>query len=174
MTIVCISGYVGSGKTTVALKLAELLDYPHLNITCKDIARERGMKLEEVQKLAEEDRNIDIELDKLIVKRAREMGGCVVSTWLSPWMIPESFKAWLEASPGMRASRVAGRENITAAQALEHVNTRDSQNIERYKKLYSIDISKHEMFNLVIANENKSAEEVAGVIAKALKEFEGR
>ena len=170
MPIICISGFVGSGKTSVALRLAELLDYPHLNITFKDLAKKRGVSLREMQKLAETDKKIDTELDELIKSRAREMGNCVVSTWLGPWMIPESFKVWLKATPETRARRVAGREGIPETTAMEQLLMREGQNIERYKKLYSIDISKHEMFDMEIDTEDKGVEEVAGAIARELKD----
>ncbi|MCX8166624.1 MAG: cytidylate kinase family protein [Candidatus Micrarchaeota archaeon] len=166
---ICISGFAGSGKTTVANKLSEMLKFPVINITFKDLAKAKGVNLEEIQKLAEKDPNIDLELDRLIVEKASQNQNCIISTWLSPWIIKDAdLRVFLFAPLETRAKRVAQRDNIDFTKALKHVKRRDSQNIRRYKKLYKIDIRNTEIFDMLINTKDLEVLQVAELIIKWL------
>ena len=54
-------------------------------------------------------------------------------------------------------------------QAIQHVEKRDKQNIERYMKHYGIDILNHENFDLVINSEKFGIDECASIIIAAVK-----
>ena len=85
-------------------------------------------------------------------------GKCVVTTWLGPWMAPgQVFRVWLDVPEETRAQRLAGRENISSGEALTHIQKRDSDNRERYKKVYGIDIFEQAGFDLVIDAPSKTA-----------------
>ena len=162
---ICIAGFAGCGKTTVARIVSELSGLDMLNITFKDIAQEKGISFEEIQKLAEKDPSIDRELDAFLVKRSDALGNCVVSTWLCPWIIKDAdIRVCLEAGLEERARRIAGREKLSYQDAFRHAKQRDVQNIERYKKLYGIDITERNVFDLVINSEKVSAEQAAKLI----------
>ncbi|MEM3609466.1 MAG: cytidylate kinase family protein [Candidatus Anstonellales archaeon] len=162
---ICISGFAGSGKTTIAKKLSEKLKYPIINITFKDLAKEKNLTLEEVQKLAEKDKNIDLELDNLIIKKAKELDNCIISTWLGPWVIKDAdLRIFLFAPIEERAKRIAERDKMSFEEALDHIKKRDNQNIKRYKKLYKIDIRNTDIFDLVINTSKLSIEQTADLV----------
>jgi len=167
--IICIAGFAGSGKDTVGAMLAEKLKLKHIRFSFKEEAARRGMPLMEFQKLANKDKSIDLEMDKRIVEEA-EKGNCVVTTWLGPWKVKNAdLRVWLEASEGERSKRVSTRDNMSAAEALRHIRKRDEDNIKRYKRYYGIDITDKGVFDLIVKSDEKTPEEIAGLIIRELE-----
>ncbi len=167
---ICISGYAGSGKTTIANALSLKTNIPVLNITFKDLAKEHGTSLEELQKLAEHDRAIDKKLDELIISEASKMKNVIVSTWLAPWTIKDAdIKVFLEASISTRAARVAKRDKFALEEALQHVRERDSQNIQRYKRYYAINIEDKSIFDIIINTDKVTIEEAVEIIKSLIQ-----
>ena len=173
--IICIAGYTGSGKDTVADILAKRLNLPRVRLTFKDMARERGMTLMEFQKLASNDGGrIDREFDKRVAEEVQrlndEFGGCVVSTWIAAWMIKDAdFRVFLKASEEVRAQRVMKRDNLSFDDALAFIREKDRNNIERYKRYYGIDITDLSLFDLVIDTEHRKPEEIAEIIMRGIE-----
>ena len=64
--IISISGNHGSGKSTVAKKLAEHLSWPryYMGGLRREAAARRGMSLGEYNKLGESDPRTDLEVDE--------------------------------------------------------------------------------------------------------------
>ncbi|RLG57107.1 MAG: cytidylate kinase, partial [Candidatus Hydrothermarchaeota archaeon] len=64
--VITISGLIGSGKTTVAKALAEKLMLRHVQagMVFREMAKERGMSLQEFSKLAEKDKSFDRLVDE--------------------------------------------------------------------------------------------------------------
>jgi len=64
--IITISGKAGSGKSTVAKQLAKKLNLKHYSIgdIMRKLAKEKNISLNELSKLAEKDKTIDLTLDK--------------------------------------------------------------------------------------------------------------
>ena len=172
---IAISGFSGSGKTSLAKKLYSLLfsEYSELELikpTFKDIAKEKGMSLMEFQELAEKNHEIDKEFDNFILKKASESKDYIVATWLAIWLVEADVKVFLYSSVEERAKRIAKRDNLSYINALEHVKKRDSQNIERYKAIYNIDITKfNEKADIVINSSSYSVEQEAKIVLAALK-----
>jgi cytidylate kinase len=116
----------------------------------------------EFQKKANSDFNIDKKFDDALQDECKA-GKCVVATWLGPWMAPGNpFRVWLDVDEKVRAKRVAGREKLSIKEALSHIQKRDADNISRYKKVYGIDISDHDGFDLVIDANELSPKDLSG------------
>ena len=64
---ITISGDVGSGKSTIARKLAQKLGLTHYSMGAfmRELARKRGMNINEFSQVAEGDRTIDEDLDAM-------------------------------------------------------------------------------------------------------------
>ncbi|MCC7552840.1 cytidylate kinase family protein [Candidatus Micrarchaeota archaeon] len=164
--IICITGFTATGKDTTADYIAKKLNLPRVNYTFKDMAKERGIDLIELQKIAsQDDGEIDKEFDKKQVEEAqrlkREKGGCVVSTWIAPWMIKNvDFKIYLYATEEERIKRVLKRgDRQTKEEAKRYLKEKDWNNIDRYKKYYDIDIRDISNFDYVLDGTHLSIEE---------------
>ncbi|MCK4319495.1 cytidylate kinase family protein [Candidatus Micrarchaeota archaeon] len=166
--IIAISGYSGSGKNTLGEKIAEKLGFRVVSPTFKDLAKKEGIPLLELQKRALSDESIDRMFDKL-QKEEAEKGDCVFTTWLGPWMIETDFSIFILAPLEVRAKRIAKRDGMSFDEALRHVINRDLNNIQRYKKIYDIDISNLEGFDLAISSDTYSPEKMVEIVIKAIE-----
>ncbi len=184
---VIISGMSSVGKTTAADEIAQKYRLKHLagGDMLKQIAYERGYKLSgsdwwdtaEGMKFLSE-RKTDPEFDKLVDRKLAEAiqrGNVVVTSYPMPWLAKDDgLKLWFHASRKKRAERLAGRDKISGARALEIIKKRDLQNKRIYKKLYNIDFGKDlTPFNFVIDTNKMSAPEVAEAACKIVGEYEG-
>ncbi|MEM3422639.1 MAG: cytidylate kinase family protein [Candidatus Bilamarchaeaceae archaeon] len=171
--IIAVWGFTGSGKNTLGELLAKSLGYPVISPTFKDIAAKEGISLMEFQKKAELDHNIDKKFDELLKEQvAATKGNCVVTTWLGPWMVKADLRIKINVPLDVRAARVAKRDNISLEEARKHVEERDRQNIERYRKVYGIDITDDSIFDLQLDGEKNSPEELLRQVLYFIKKRE--
>lgn len=149
--IIAIAGPIGVGKSTVARALADRLGYRYISggEVFRDLARERGISVTEVNKLAETDPTLDRELDRRQHELAKA-GNCVVESRLAGWMTDADLKVWLRAPLEVRASRVARREGQEVASARRDLVERERSEWARYKAAYGIDIDDLGPYHLVV------------------------
>ena len=149
--IIAIAGPIGVGKTTIARALAERLKYRYISggQVFHEIARERGISVLEVNKLAETDPAIDREVDRRQHELASS-GNCVVESRLSGWMVDADLKVWLRAPVEVRAARVAKRERQRVELARAELLERERSEWARYKAAYNIDVDDLNPYHLVI------------------------
>lgn len=166
--IIAISGLAGSGKNTVGREVAKLLGWRIVEPTFKDLAAREGISLEQFQKKAAADFEIDKKFD-LELKLQCEGENCVVSTWLGPWMADGAFTVWLDVPLEIRAKRVAGREGILEGKAKASISERDEQNRQRYLKVYGININNHSGFDLILDASRLTPAVLAKKIVQAYK-----
>ncbi len=174
--IICISGFTATGKDSTADYIAKKLNLPRVNYTFKDLAKDKDISLIEFQKMASEDNGkIDKEFDKKLVKEAhrlnKEKGGCVVSTWISPWVLKDAdFRIFIYAKEEEKAKRLIKRGDLkTIKEALEHIKKREENNRKRYKKYYNIDIRDLSIFDIIIDNSDLKLEQTGEKILKEIK-----
>jgi cytidylate kinase len=146
--IICISGMAGSGKSTVAKRLAEFygLKYYSGGDALKAVAAEMGHKTtgegwwetaEGIKFLEKRLGNLEIDrkVDEKILDWANR-GGVVLDSWAMPWLLKKGFKIWLEASEKVRAQRLAERDILGLEEALRVLREKEAKTKAIYKKLY--------------------------------------
>ncbi|MEM0437806.1 MAG: cytidylate kinase family protein [Candidatus Micrarchaeia archaeon] len=168
---VCISGLTGSGKTTAAEHLAKLLGVPHIAFSMKDEAKARGISIVELQEIAARDSRIDLEFDKRQEEEMKKHQSFVTSTWLGAWIADADLNVWLYADDEVRARRVAGRDGMPVEEARKMMLKKDAQNVERYLKLYGINIADTGKFHLCINSGLLPPDKIAAMIARCLEEI---
>ena len=166
---IAVSGKSGCGNTTVSRLLAERLGLKTINYTFHDMARERGIRFEELCRLAENDNQYDLYLDRHQVELASS-GGCVLASRLAIWLLENAdLKVYLSASQAERARRIALREGLDPREAERSVEARDRRDRNRYRKLYKIDIDDYRFAHLVVDTERGDPGWVVETILTALE-----
>lgn len=165
---IAISGKSGCGNTTVSTLLAKKTGFPMVNFTFRQMAQERGIDFWTFCEMAEKDDNIDRELDKRMVEMAMQTENSILGSRLAIWNMQEAdLKVYLTASDEERARRITKREGGTIEEQLEITRRRDTNDTERYKRIYGIDNNDTSVADLVIDTEGKTPEEIVDIILNA-------
>lgn len=182
--IVTIAGKLGSGKSSTANRVAEILGYGRASTGdfMREIADRRGVTLGELGAIAETDPSVDEELDG----QNRTLGqkeNIVLDARLGFFFIPDSFKVFLELDPNVAAERilkdaeknparhkeVRGEYNTVEAISAA-ISTRLASERTRYLEKYGVkDQTAHENFDLVIDTNTLPLE---GVAQKIVEEYQ--
>ena len=172
---ITISGPPGSGKTTVCGKLSETLGLKAVVFgqVFRQLAAEKGLTLVELGKLAEQDPQIDADIDAKIVETARNSSDIILESRLSAYMLTRNgipaLRVFLEASPEVRFARIGIREEKELQHAIEETNARQASEAKRYKMYYDIDINDLSVYDLIINTDNLTPDEVLQKILDAVR-----
>lgn len=174
--IIAISGKAGSGKSTVARLLASKLGLRHYSIgdIMREMAREKGMTLVELNKKAETDITIDEELDGRL-KKFGKGDNFVIDGRLTAFFIPYAdVKIFLDADEEVRAGRImkdkrAVEKGEDLRQTLENVKLREASEKKRYRQYYGVDYHDKKLYDFVVDTTNLGAEDVVREIIKFIQ-----
>lgn len=173
--IITIAGKLGSGKSSTAKMVAQILDYKHYSTGdfMRSIANERGISLIELNKIAETDDSIDKALDDHNLEKGK-MENIVLDSRLGFYFIPSSFKVFLELDPSIASERIMEDRKSnpnrhteasgfdTKESIIKSINNRLLSERKRYKDIYNIeDHTLNNNFDLVINTEKIPLEEVS-------------
>ena len=165
--VIAIGGPIGDGKSTVARALAARLRLPVVSAggVFREVASRRDVSVVELNRLAENDPQIDRDLDRLQGELARG-GPCVVESRLSGWMVEADLKVWLDAPLEIRAARVAAREAQPVETARGDLLIREQSEWSRYKSLYGIDMADRAPFHVVIDTSRWDVDAIGDVLER--------
>ena len=172
--LVTISGLPGSGTSTVARLVADALGLERLDggTVFRSMAADRGMSVGEFSAVAELDATIDVELDRRLAARAAQ-GDVVLESRLAGWIASNerlpSVRVWIDCDADERARRVAGREHLDVAVALEANRVREGSERARYLAYYDLDIDDRTPYGLVLDSGRAAPEELVTAIVAAAR-----
>ena len=172
--IITLSGRPGSGKSSTADKVAELLNYRRFSSgdMVRKLLDDRDMTLEEFNERAEDEHELDHMIDERL-REFRDKNDVVIDSRLGFYWIPESFKVFLDldmevasariyndASDNAKRGKGAGRAT-SIAEVAKQVQERMQNERHRYRSLYGVDPYNTSNFDLVINTSRHSPQTVA-------------
>ena len=175
---IAISGLHGTGKSTIAKLIAEELKikFYSTGYMFRELAQEKEMTLEQLSMLAEDDRNIDQELDAKIKKYA-EQEECVLDNQLSPYLLGNiiEYCVLLKCAKDVRISRMADRDDDNIEEKISETLIREESEQKRFMDYYNIDVLDAQTilgtFDLIVDTTNTDKEGVFRIVSKAITEF---
>ena len=179
--VVCISGMAGTGKSTLAKKLAEKykLRYYSGGDALKELAAAEGYDSsssgwwESSEGLSflekrEQNHEFDRAVDSKLLEYAKQR--CVLlDSWTMPWLLKKGFKIWLSASEEKRAERISKRDKLSMDEALRVLKEKEARTRAIYRELYGFTLGEDfEPFDLILDTNNLNAGEVFYTLCRVI------
>ncbi|MHA1672780.1 MAG: (d)CMP kinase [Promethearchaeota archaeon] len=179
--IISLAGLHGTGKSTIARRLAETLGYAYYStgMAFRELAKERNLSLEEFSKTAEQDDTIDHQIDYKIVDLAKTKGNYVFEGQLPTYMIEKwrDYAILLTCQEEVRIRRMMERDGRNFEAQKQETLVRERSEQQRFIDLYQIDIMDParilNTFNLIIDTTNLDVETIFNLCLSAVQNLQG-
>lgn len=172
--IITISGKPGSGKSSTADRVAELLGYTRYSSgdMVRRILAKQQITLADYNARADTDHSLDEQIDEQL-RALRNHNDIVVDSRLGFYWIPESFKVYLDLDIDVATARIfsdatsnAGRTGTgEGSGGLANVAVQVRERVEneqhRFRALYHVDPYSPVHFDLIIDTSRHSPQTVA-------------
>ncbi|MAF99375.1 MAG: hypothetical protein CMH61_02075 [Nanoarchaeota archaeon] len=186
MTILTISGTPGSGKSTIAKILQSELQAERIYVggIRRELARSKGMTLEELNEYAQTHPETDVDVDKAATKVARESQNkfVLVEGRVMFHFLPESLKIYIKVSDEEGAKRIwkdlqnketQQERNEGNIQSFEEMKTRlkerTQNDAKRYEKYYQLNPYDESHYDFILDTTTITAQQGADRILEYIK-----
>ena len=172
---ITIGGLGGTGKSTIAKKLAKQLGYKHYSSgdMQRALAKERGLTITEWGSKEKE----DAKYDNMVDEKTRQLGltedNFVIDGWLAAHFVPQAIKIFLKGDLKTRAKRITIPREAESfndlGTAIKTTRLREMVNRKRWLEFYNYDYTDENNYDLVIDTSNLNAGQVFDKVCKYVK-----
>jgi cytidylate kinase len=167
-----LSGLSGTGSTTAAKRIAEDLGlrYVYGGAIFRNMAKQKGIPLEELVESLEQNTSIEKEVDDHLKDLARKENDILIESRTIGWILPADVPAiriWLTCDLTERLRRVQSREHHPRSP--ENLLRREASDNKRYRALYGIEPDDFTPFDLVLDTTDLSVDEVVRLIEEDIR-----
>ena len=182
--IITISGKPGSGKSSTADKLAELLEYTRYSSGdyIREFLRTKNITLSEYNKQATINKDLDNYIDQKL-RSLRSQNDIIIDSRLGFYWIPESFKVYLDLDIDVATARIFSNitenkkrsemenPNRSLTTVARQVKERMLSEQKRFIKMYHVDPYEKSYFDLIIDTSRQTPQSVAIIIFDYYKKW---
>ena len=182
--IITLAGKPGSGKSSTADRVAELLGYTRHSSgdMVRRVLAKEGMSLEEYNRKATDEHDLDDKVDEEL-RTLRGTKDVVIDSRLGFYWIPESFKVYLDLDLEVATVRIfkdavnnkkrseAGEGGSSLPDVARRVRERMQDEQNRFRSLYGIDPYNSKHFDLVIDTSRHDPQSVAITVFDVYREW---
>jgi cytidylate kinase len=184
--IITFNGDHGSGKSTIAKRIASDLGYSfyYTGKIFREIAAEKGLTYAELMELMKKDETIDRKVDQKTQELGKTKDNFVFDSRMAWYFIPQSVKIFFKVDEDIAAERIY--KNMTEEKSQDRKNEavgvdsslqvkmtnrkRKENDDKRYQKLYGVNIWDEQNYDLVVDTSTMDKEEVYEKVLSFIKE----
>ena len=181
---ITITGILGSGKSTVAKRMAALYGFEIFSTgnILRAAAAERGMDLldlnKELNSKLDSDRSMDDLIDNTTIRVANERKDdkLIFDSRMAWHFVPGAFKVFITVNPRVAAERVI--KDPRPGEPAEDVDELCAELVERskveqarFQYLYGVDYYDYNNFDLVVDSSNRTPDEVTAIVWEQCNAF---
>jgi len=173
---VVLNGGLGSGKTTVSVRLAERLGIRRISIgdLYRELASQRGVTALQLNLHAELDDKIDYYIDQLQRDIAASGEQLVVDSRLAWYLFADALKVHIIAEPTVAALRVLGRATEVESyadveQARTQLAARSESERVRFLTRYGVDKTRLRNYDVICDSTRATPEEIVDRIVERVQ-----
>lgn len=181
--VITINGAPGSGKSTVAEKLAKKLNWPRFygGGFRRIKAKSMGLTLAEFNKLGEKDKSTDYEVDGYLKQMAKKYKNCIIESRTAWHLIPNSIKIFIDVNERVGAERVfkdltkkhnqrnEDKNLRSISQVLKSHRQRKRSDYKRYKKYYKFNLFDKKNYDFILDTTKLNKKQVFDQVYKYVK-----
>jgi predicted cytidylate kinase len=170
MAKITISGYAGTGKSTVGKMLAEKLGCKFLSVggIAREIAeKEFGITINEFQAKCEENPSLDKRINYEFGDICNSANNVVADFRLGFHFVKNSFNVLFTLSEEEAAKRLLQANRKMEDTDPKSVRKRNEDMRRRFIERFGVDFADEKNFNLVIDTDGKTPENIASLILAA-------
>lgn len=180
-SILTISGLPGQGTSTLARFLTDELGMELYNagLYHRHKAEERGLSIEEFMRRIDEIQrkenvDFDLQLERKVLEMAHRKDGILFEARLSGVLLRDIAKVriWVSCDQESAARRFARREEMSDKEGLKEMNERGQVEVERFKRIYGVDITDLDHYNVVVDNSGDLDETKENLMNKVKKKID--
>lgn len=177
--IISLTGDLGSGKTSIASVLKEKYNYNIVTVGSifRDIAKQRGVSVIELNKIAETDLTIDTYVDTKQAELNNSTDNVILDSRLGWHFVPNSFKVYVTVDIAEAAKRICNDKKRVAEQnsceqdTIKAIITRQQLERNRYGEKYGVNLLDYNNYDLIIESTYAKSENVADEIMRILQQY---
>jgi predicted cytidylate kinase len=173
MNRITLSGFAGSGKTTIGKTLAKTLRWEFISIGnfSREYADNYGMDINSFQNFCQKNPEIDQKIDNHFTELINKKSNVIIDYRLGYYFINNTFNVLLQVSKDEAVNRLlkAGRSKEFKEQSVEHIgniiNKRNNLMKQRFIDIYKTDFTDTNNYDLVINTDKyKNIESIIDLI----------
>jgi predicted cytidylate kinase len=174
MNKITLSGFAGSGKSTVGKILKEKLDYEFIsvgNVSREFAQKEYGLTINEFQEKCKKEPELDDLIDERFSQLCNGTDNIVADYRLGFHFVKNAFHVFLRVSDNIAASRIQnddrGKENVNP----DSIKKRNQDMRQRFIDKYKVDFTDESNYDLVIDTDNLSPKDITKQIIISYNEY---
>lgn len=178
--IITLSGMLGSGKSTIGKLLAKKLGFTFYSTgnVQREIANQYGVTTLELNEMCKTNPKIDEQIDSVFKDLPLQGKDYIVDSRMAFHFIPSSFKVKLNVNTRIAGSRIMNdtertgeKKYSTVEEAVDSLLNRRALEVERFKKIYRVDIDNDYNFDYVLDTTYLTPNEICEQIIMKFEKF---
>jgi predicted cytidylate kinase len=174
MNKITLSGFAGTGKSTVGKILRDKLGYEFVSVGdfSRDYAQKRGLTINEFQEKCKKEPEPDDLIDEKFKQLCNEKENMVADYRLGFHFVKNAFNVLLKVSDKVAAERIKKANRKKENTDIESIKKRNQEMKQRFINKYGIDFTNENNYDLVINTDNPTPENIADTIISQMQNIE--